>query len=247
MKKLIVNQTVFQKGEVKICVPLCGGDIEECLEECSCLEKKIDVVEWRMDYLRGSSVNDWLTALKAIRNHCASYTLLATWRRMEEGGRQPMKAETYESLNRAVIQSGMTDMIDVELFAGEEIVSSLVREAHVHGVKVVMSHHTIHATPTKEEMMIRLMAMERMGGDLVKLAVMPQCVQDVWDLLSASSAYSEREDSCPLISMAMGQLGVVSRVSGVISGSVMSFGALKQTSAPGQLPWRVLKEILEKL
>lgn len=247
MKKLVVNQTVFQPGEVKICVPLCGRDLKECLEECSCLEQGIDVVEWRMDYLQGSDVNDWLTALKAIRSHCADYTLLATWRRSEEGGRQPIAPEKYVEWNRAVIHSGWVDMIDVELFAGEEIVQTLVQEAHSCGGKVVLSHHDIHATPTKEAMMIRLCAMERMGGDLVKLAVMPQCAQDVWNLMSISSSYSERKDSRPLISMAMGTLGMLSRIGGSISGSVMSFGALKQASAPGQLPWRDLKAILEKM
>lgn len=247
MKKLKVNQTVFQSGDVKICVSLCGRNLEECVAECEWLEKGIDVVEWRMDYVNGSSPDDWLEILKAIRSHSASFTLLATWRRREEGGQQPIETKEYVALNQAIIRSGLTDMIDVELFAGEEVVKQLVQEAHAHGVKVVMSHHDIHTTPTSEAMMIRLRAMERMGGDLVKLAVMPQCSQDVWNLLSVSSTYSERADSRPLISMAMGDLGVLSRIGGTISGSVMSFGSLKQASAPGQLPWKVLKDILTQL
>lgn len=244
MENLIVNQTVFQQGEVKICVPICGRTLEECIAECEWLEKGIDVVEWRMDYLIGSSVNDWVKALKAIRCHCTSFTLLTTWRRSEEGGKQPIEPKEYVALNQAIIRSGFTDMIDVELFAGEKAVEQLVSAAHAHDVKVVMSHHDIHATPTSEAMMIRLQAMERMGGDLVKLAVMPQCAQDVWNLLSVSSAYSERKESRPLISMAMGDLGMLSRIGGAISGSVMSFGVLNHASAPGQLPWKTLKEIV---
>ena len=118
MKKLKVNQTVFQSGDVKICVSLCGRNLEECVAECEWLEKGIDVVEWRMDYVNGSSPDDWLEILKAIRSHSASFTLLATWRRREEGGQQPIETKEYVALNQAIIRSGLTDMIDVELFAG---------------------------------------------------------------------------------------------------------------------------------
>lgn len=243
MKKLVVRQTVFQAGEVKICVPICGRSDQECLDECAMLKPGIDVVEWRMDYLAGTEPKDWLTALRAIRSSSQSLVLLATWRSAKEGGKRDIAWTDYLTINRAVIQSGLIDMIDVELFSGEEIVTQAVNEAHEHGVKVVMSHHDIQATPPKAAMRIRLEAMQRMGGDLVKLAVMPQCAQDVWDLLSVSSAFSAQEDSCPLISMAMGDLGVISRYS-PLSGSVMSFGALRQASAPGQLPWQTLKQLL---
>ena len=47
--------------------------------------------------------------------------------------------------------------------------------------------------------------------------------------------------------MAMGEMGVISRICAEMSGSIISFAALKEASAPGQLPWKVLKDILTQL
>lgn len=53
----------------------------------------------------------------------------------------------------------------------------------------------------------------------------------------------------PLITMSMGELGMVTRLSGHLTGSVMTFGALttEKASAPGQIPIKELKQILTTL
>lgn len=51
----------------------------------------------------------------------------------------------------------------------------------------------------------------------------------------------------PLITMSMGSLGVVSRVSGATFGSAATFGAAKKASAPGQVSVDELRSILEVL
>lgn len=51
----------------------------------------------------------------------------------------------------------------------------------------------------------------------------------------------------PVITMAMGPLGKISRVCGQAFGSCMTFGAGKSASAPGQLGAEDLRAILEDL
>ena len=85
--------------------------------------------------------------------------------------------------------------------------------------------------------------MEALGADLAKIAVMPQSPEDVLTLLSAT-CQAHRQLSCPVISMSMGGTGLVSRLSGEIFGSCMTFGSVGEASAPGQIPARTLKEIL---
>lgn len=51
----------------------------------------------------------------------------------------------------------------------------------------------------------------------------------------------------PILTMSMGQLGVVSRVTGDSFGSCATFGAVGQTSAPGQIPVNDLHTVLHIL
>jgi len=62
-------------------------------------------------------------------------------------------------------------------------------------------------------------------------------------LLTATNE-ARRTLSCPVITMSMGGQGLVSRLSGELFGSCLTFGALGQASAPGQIDARELKQIL---
>jgi 3-dehydroquinate dehydratase-1 len=79
---------------------------------------------------------------------------------------------------------------------------------------------------------------------VAKVAVMPDTMTDVIRLLSATERAS-RQLPVPLITMAMGSLGVVTRVFGSLFGSALTFAAGEKSSAPGQIPIETLREILE--
>ena len=87
-------------------------------------------------------------------------------------------------------------------------------------------------------MVSTLVRMKELGADLPKLAVMPRCPGDVLALLSATLRASAQVG--PVITMAMGSLGKVSRV-------CLTFGAGDSASAPGQLNAEDLKAILQDL
>ena len=246
MKTVVTKNGSFAQGEVRLCVPICEADIDGIKQACERLDFGIDVVEWRMDYFQGTTKQEWLNALDVIRELCDGYMLLATWRTVREGGVRPCSTQEYVQINEMMLQSGKVDLIDFELFCGEETLTHLVDTAHQYDVKVVISNHDHQNTPDDESMMIRLQAMQRMGGDLVKLAVMPNDVQDVYRLLQVSSAYVTKADSCLAITMAMGKCGFISRLCGEMSGSVMSFAALTKTSAPGQVDWQTMRMLLDQ-
>ena len=58
--------------------------------------------------------------------------------------------------------------------SGNALVFELVEIAHQNKIKVVMSNHDFQGTPSSHDMMDRLEKMEILGGDICKLAVMPQ-------------------------------------------------------------------------
>ena len=74
---------------------------------------------------------------------------------------------------------------------------------------------------------------DELHADILKIAVMPRNALDVLTLLEATRRMADVAD-CPLITMSMGALGVISRISGQIFGSAATFGAAASASAPGQ-------------
>ena len=154
----------------------------------------------------------------------------------------------------AVAKSGYVDLVDVEAFTGEEIVKSMIQEAHSYGVKVIASNHDFDATPEKDEIVRRLRMMQDYGADIPKMAVMPKSKQDVLTLLSATLEMSEQFADRPIITMSMAGTGVVSRLAGtgVVSrlagetfGSALTFGAATKASAPGQINVNELEQVLD--
>ena len=136
-------------------------------------------------------------------------------------------------------------MVDIELACGEERVGRLVRLAKKQGVAVVLSKHDFEKTPSAREITATLLRMKDLGADLPKYAVMPQTPGDVLELLSAT--WQASSQAGPVITMAMGELGKVTRAAGGVFGCAMTFGAGESASAPGQIDAENLRAILEDL
>ena len=64
-----------------------------------------------------------------------------------------------------------------------------------------------------------LCKMQELEADIPKMAVMPQSERDVLVLLDATLSMKELHAQTPVITMAMGKNGVVSRLSGEVFGS----------------------------
>ena len=124
-------------------------------------------------------------------------------------------------------------LLDVELSCGEEQARRLIDLARSRGLGVVVSRHDFQKTPPQQEMVETLLRMKALGADLPKLAVMPQSPADVLAVLEATYEASD--------------LGKLSRVSGGLTGSCLTFGAGSSASAPGQLNAEDLRAILQDL
>lgn len=250
MKQIVeVRNVKFGEGMPKICVPLIGKNNKELIEEANFLKTlNLDVVEWRIDHHQEvEDIDQMKESLKVLREALGELPLLVTFRSKKEGGEREVSIDYYAELNKAMAETGMADMIDVELFTGDEIVKEIVDFAHSKNVKVVMSNHDFFKTPAKEEIISRLCKMQEMNADLPKIAVMPQTTEDVLTLLSATNEMVTKHADRPIITMSMAGLGVISRLAGEAFGSALTFGAAKAASAPGQVPVEKLAQVLEIL
>lgn len=60
------------------------------------------------------------------------------------------------------------------------------------------------------------------GADIVKLAVMPQNMEDVLKLLSVTYEFKEENPDTPVITMSMGKMGMISRLCGESFGAAVT-------------------------
>lgn len=250
------------EGLPKICVPLTDANAESLKHSLANLDGvTFDLVEWRADFYNDFQNPVTCTnALSMIRKALGDTPILFTIRTDTEGGQADISTEEYAAINEAVIQSGLADMVDVELTKGDSVMKGLVAVAHrtpirnpdqdpLTGtcVKVVGSRHDFNKTPSKDFIVDNLCKMQELGADVAKFAVMPQCERDVLTLLDATMTMKEQHPDTPVITMSMGRLGALSRICGTLCGSALTFGTVGRASAPGQLPADLLKTILENL
>ena len=237
------------EGVPKICVPIVGKTKDEILEQALALKHiKHDLVEWRVDYFENvlfpSIVSEVLFKLRDILNDTP---LLFTFRTKVEGGEMELSKEEYLQLNLDAISTGLIDLIDVELFTGDDLVTSVIEAAHRNNIKVVISNHDFERTPAKKEIVSRLQRMQNLGGDIPKLAVMPIDKSDVIALLTATEEMYSNYADRPIVTMSMGKTGVISRICGEYFGSAITFGSVGNASAPGQIPADDLFNLLEQV
>ncbi|MCB2355718.1 type I 3-dehydroquinate dehydratase [Clostridium estertheticum] len=250
MKKIVrVKDVTIGEGLPKICVPMVGETIPELVVEANFLMGlDLDLVEWRVDFFKEvENVDKVKQALQEIRKVLVNKPIVFTFRSAKEGGQKEVSTSFYLKLNKLIAQTKLVEVIDVELFNDEEDVKKLVEAAHAVGVVVIISNHDFNKTPSKEEIISRLCKAQELGGDLPKIAVMPTCAEDVITLLDATRIMNEQYADGPIITMSMAGKGIISRLSGELFGSSLTFGAAKKVSAPGQISVVDLRKTIQLL
>lgn len=249
MKTVKVRNVEIGSGIPKICVPIVGITKEDIIAEAKSLDNlPVDVVEWRVDWFESvfdfGKVED---TLKELRAALGDLPLLMTFRTSKEGGEKAIEADAYAELNIKAAETGYVDLVDVEVFTGDDIVKKIITSAHKAGVRVVASNHDFDKTPDKDDIVSRLRKMQDLDADIPKIAVMPTSKKDVLTLLAATEEMYREYADRPIITMSMAGTGVISRLCGEVFGSALTFGAAKKASAPGQMGVNDLSTVLTLL
>jgi len=248
VKPVVVRNLTIGTGKPKVIVPIVGATREEIVAKAESFSAyEIDMVEWRVDFYEDVFEEEkLLETLKQLRAALGETPLLFTFRTKNEGGEKAITPEEYLKINTAVAKSGNADVIDVEIFMGDEIVKANIDAIHAENVLVVGSNHDFFKTPNQADIVSRLTKMDEMGADIPKIAVMPQNRQDVLVLFAATAEANDKIER-PLITMSMSPVGGVTRICGEVFGSSMTFGMVGKASAPGQIPVERLQEALNIL
>lgn len=244
IKNIIINQ-----GMPKICVPFVGKTIEEIEMELEDVHNhNIDIIEWRIDCFKDfNNENEVLAIVKKIQDKINEKILLVTFRTKKEGGTNIIDEKDYFHLYEMLINSGYVDMIDLEFSQDEKNLKKLIQFAHKKNVKVIVSYHNFQTSLSNDILKTKLIHMQDICADIVKVAVMPQNKNDVLNFMNDIYDAKNTCVKCPLVGIAMGELGEISRICSEYYGSAITFASMKNKSAPGQIQIDELFSLMVKL
>lgn len=214
-------------------------------------EKGADILEIRLDLLGIRDLERAAEIIREIKSE-AGLPVIATNRSGAEGGKWEGTEEDRTGLLIGLLTYPISlkdgpDAVDIELSAGREGRDKVIKAAKDHGKTVIVSSHDFSKTPSPEEMKAILAEMFLAGADIAKLAVMPQSMEDVLNLLRVTLDFrNEGKSACTI---AMGKPGKHTRIIAPLYGSVLTYGSVESdaTAAPGQLPVDEVKKIMEML
>jgi len=176
-----------------------------------------DMIELRLDL-----VNEPIQAIKAVRL-ATTKPIIATNRLKTEGGMfQGSERERIELLLQA---APFADFVDIELLAE-------LRDEFMARVNkpVIVSYHDFLGMPDEDEMATILENMKKTGAIYAKIAVTPKNLRDNLRILGLLL-----DADLPLCMIAMGNIGRHLRAVAPLYGSVLTYGFVAKSTAPGQM------------
>ncbi|KJU91436.1 type I 3-dehydroquinate dehydratase [Streptococcus infantis] len=196
-----------------------------------------DIIEWRADFLPKEAI---LQVAPAIFEKFAGRELLFTLRTRAEGGEIDLDSAEYVQIIKDVAQLYQPEYIDFEYFSHKDVFEEMLDFPNL-----VLSYHNFQETP--ENMMEILSELTSLTPKVVKVSVMAHTEQDVLDLMNFTRGFKTLNPEQEYVTISMGKVGKVSRITSDVTGSSWSFACLDEASAPGQISLSSMKKIREIL
>lgn len=211
-----------------VCVPIIETQLTAFLKAIRAAAQHADAIELRLDYLSDDS-SQLINALRLrpLRDQLAK-PLILTYRPREQGGQKDLTLAERASFWRTFAAWELIAYADLELDLVEHLAQT---QPPLPWEKIICSWHNFAETPDN-----LLELYERMAATpaaVVKIATQAQRITDcarVFQLLEHARGKK------PVIALAMGWPGLMTRVLALSRGAWLTFGALRRgaESAAGQ-------------
>jgi 3-dehydroquinate dehydratase I len=213
-----------------ICVPIFEKNYESVLQAAkNSIEAGADLLELRIDVMNNPNPDDVSSIIKEI-----NFPLIATNRKMEEGGF--FKGSESERIDILLGAAKHANIVDIELETEDEYLEKIINGSK----STIISYHDFNKTPSID-FLLEIVRREKKMGDIAKFSVMPQNISDTLVVLNVLSQVQDT------IGIAMGDIGMYTRIIAPLFGSPITFASLNNKSAPGQLDIVTTKKFLDKL
>ena len=220
----------------KVCVAVTGATPAELLNRAETLAAHHPFLELRLDAL-----NKPLAVMPRLKTFLAAHRqliVIATCRRTEGGG--DFVGEPFEQADilEAAAKAGC-HLLDIEMESAETMRPADWTRLRASGAAILLSYHDFTRTRNLEQAFSR---MQRFEPDFYKVVSTATSLADNITVLDLLARHAE---SINLVSMAMGQPGIPSRLLGVRAGSAFTFAAAAQgaETAPGQMSLATLRDL----
>jgi len=219
----------------RICVAIAGDSVNEMMEQAMGIVRELPFMEFRLDYLDHPA--SALPRIKQFLLERSEATVVATCRREAQGGRfKGTQAEEIEVLVKSA-EAGC-QLVDIELPTATALKHGEMDRIRAAGAAIIISHHDFEGMVDLDAIFEKI---RKLGPEFIKIVPTAKSLADNITLMR----FLERTvDSASVIGMCMGEFGITSRVLGIRSGSIFTFGAAvpgAETGA-GQIAARTMRE-----
>lgn len=262
MNRMIAGKVTLDIGRPKVAVSITGTTHEEIIEQCKAAkEAPCDILEWRADYylenkddvdakLRSDDIQvEVIRILDDIEYETDGMPVIFTIRSKSQGGRGTLSKEQVYDLNCLAVQAKLATFVDVELFDDNnmlvrEDLLEHVNDIHSFGGRVIMSYHDFKAMPRREEIVNIVSVMRDLDADIAKIAAFAHNKKESIEMIKCCHMLTQ-DESDPVIFIAMGKYGLVTRIFGGQYGSVITFASLGEGTANGQMNVQTVNRLLD--
>ncbi|MEG2800168.1 MAG: type I 3-dehydroquinate dehydratase [Erysipelotrichaceae bacterium] len=229
-----------------ICTPFVGNNETALRNECNLWKMDTsDIIEWRIDYFDDyQDIDALLDMYETLREELNNAVILITLRTLKQGGKADLSEVRYLEILSALCEYDI-DLLDIEDNMSMNIKQKLIEITNQQGILSILSHHNFIKTDDCNLIEKQFLSMADFDPDILKVAYMANCEEDVTSLLVKTKEVNDRVEQA-LISISMGEVGRASRLNAYQYGSILSFAILKEASAPGQISLKEMKEYYKK-
>ena len=219
----------------RVCVAVIGNDPNEMAEKAEALVRDNSFLEFRLDYLSKPGIA--ISRVKRFLESNPGTVVVATCRRAANGGKfKGSIASQLDVLAKAAAAG--CQLIDLELQTASKCKPEQLRKLRGRA-GLILSFHDFRATKKLDE---TLEKMRVIPADYYKLVSTATTLSDNVEMMKFLTREGDRHS---LVSMCMGEQGVISRVLSVRAGSVFTFASagIGQETAPGQITAQELRNV----
>jgi 3-dehydroquinate dehydratase/shikimate dehydrogenase len=212
-----------------ICIPITEANAEAFLATIREAEQIADAIELRFDYLPAESQQQVITELSS-RIARISKPLIFTFRPRHQGGQRDLTLQDRRNFWNG-LPLGIINAITFADFELDLVESFAVEQPPFPWSKIICSWHNFEETP--DDLMERFERMARTPAAVVKIATQANRIGDCLRIFEIIERAGQPK---PVIGLAMGLPGLMTRILALSRGAMLTFGALRRgaESASGQ-------------
>ncbi len=219
----------------RVCVAITGNDANQMAEKAEGLVRDNPFMEFRLDYLPKPGLG--LPRIKRFIENHPGIMVIATCRRAANGGKfRGSVASQLDILSKAAAAG--CQLLDLELQTASKCKPAQLQKLRSKAA-LILSFHDFRATKKLDETLEKMTAYP---ADFYKVVSTATTLADNVTLIKFLAREGDRHS---LISMCMGEQGIISRVLGVRAGSVFTFASATagEETAPGQVTAQELRNV----